>query len=177
MKNFIQTLHQLQQISPNFAIGGSVMLTMFGILTREPGDLDINTTDPKLIEFGKQKQKECEITDVAKMNTSYLDELFTVSGNEDLLAILEHAHSRFIMNGVNICFFNRRDDIEYKIGDFVAGDPLFTLRAKNLFCREKDAIDAATGVTFFEQHGIVNAESKEVRNFLDKNYERFLLPS
>ena len=176
MENLLQTLLELQKISPNFSIGGSVMLNVFGIIDREPGDLDINTTDQKLIEFGKQKQLECQITDVAKMNTSYLAEMFETSNNRDLLAILEHAHSRFTMNGINICFFNRRDSIEYQIEQFIYGDPLFTLRAKNLFCREKDSKDAVVGVEFFKTHGIDDAQQELVREFLDKNYKRFVVP-
>lgn len=149
------------------------MLNRLGIITREPGDIDINTTNPELIEFGKQQQIISKATNPIKIHTGYLDDIFETSGNKDLIAILQHAHSQFILNGVSVCFFNRRDTIEYKKGPLIYGDPLFTIRAKQHFYRDKDNRDCAAAKKFFEGKGLVYGV-KPVREFLDKTFERFV---
>gem|GEM_PF-3719032 len=57
MKNFEKVIKELNAVSPNFHIGGSLSLFVFNYISRTPKDLDIQTNDEIFLAFAKKKQE------------------------------------------------------------------------------------------------------------------------
>ena len=54
MKNFEKVLKELDSVSKDFYIGGSLSLFVFNYISRTPKDLDIQTNDEIFLAFAKE---------------------------------------------------------------------------------------------------------------------------
>ena len=61
MKNFEKVIRGLNDVSPNFHIGGSLSLFVFNYISRIPKDLDIQTNDEIFLAFAKEQQEKSSV--------------------------------------------------------------------------------------------------------------------
>lgn len=87
-----QLFNKMLNIFPQIIMGGSLALYDYGLLGREPGDLDINVDKSNLefIKFAKYMQK------LSPVNTS---------GGPKYLYQYTSNHIRFNIGGINVCVF------------------------------------------------------------------------
>jgi hypothetical protein len=62
MKNFEKVIKELDTVSKEFYVGGSLSLFVFNYISRIPKDLDIQTNDEIFLAFAKEKQETAPIT-------------------------------------------------------------------------------------------------------------------
>jgi len=108
MKKILELYHSIKQIfgkayndGKYFAIGGSVVLHMFKLITRPPGDLDMMVSE-KAEYFVKWA------TELAKIQKIKDGSYYYVDGNAEL-GILKHLKIR--LNDINICIFVATDEL------------------------------------------------------------------
>jgi hypothetical protein len=104
-----QLFNHLKKLHPGIYAGGSLILKQYGLISREPKDVDINTNDVEFLKFSKMLSKisPCK-------NKSYYP-------NE--------SHFRFNIHGIDVCVFNLEGKEKYNLQQILEAKKIYASKS------------------------------------------------